>query len=346
MLAMKSLPINWLQLMHYLASPRLTIAFFLVTAVGALLVARAGANATLMMTLPFTLLVINTVAAVICKARFRADPPLLLFHLALLILVVLLVLSRLVYFQGGVILSEGTAFSGDLTVNEQGALHQGNVGGLRFQNEGFTDNFRQRSHENITYNQVRWWDDTGTSYMSVIGDDRPLILDGYRIYTTRHRGFAPLFYWQPEANAAGEYGTVQLEDKGGTSFAPAASWQLRGGPDVWLMLVLDKTAPEQGRDTGNFDTHAIAHKLIVRFNGERHFMDPGGNLELEGGRLSYVRLDSWMGYRLVYEPLMPWLVATVAVGVFSLLWLYTRLFFRPVKKAMTRDATIVEADAG
>ena len=30
----------------------------------------------------------------------------------------------------------------------------------------------------------------------MVGDDTPLVLDGYRLYTTSNKGFAPLLTWQ------------------------------------------------------------------------------------------------------------------------------------------------------
>ena len=48
------------------------------------------------------------------------------------------------------------------------------------------------------------------------------------------------------------------------------------------------------------------------------------------GTLTYVRLDSWMGYRIVADPTKPWLIGTIAVAVISLVWFYSRIVFRPL----------------
>lgn len=327
---------NWLRLCQRLAAPRVTVAFFLLTALGALAVALLKASATLAMALPFVMLVLNLVAAVISKPRFRADLPLLVFHLALLALVVLLVMARLVYYQGGVILTTGSAFDGRMVVEEMGPLHRKTLDRLHFQHEGFTDRFRQRDARNVTYNKVRWWDEAGESHLSVIGDDRPLLLGGYRIYATRRRGLSPLFAWQRGGQI--EYGTVQLEDKGGEAFAPTAEWQLPGGPKVWVMVEVDRAPAQALSRSGNYDTRSLAHRLVLRTEQGRHAMQPGQTLALPGGSLTYVRLDSWMGYRLVSEPLMPWLVATVAVGVLALVWFYIRVVFWPRRGPKRRTA--------
>ncbi len=312
-----------------LASPRLTVAFFLLMAAGALWVAQGGANATLATVLPLGLLVLNLAAAIVSNPRFRADLPLLLFHLALLALVALLALARLIYFDGATILTAGTAFEGNLVKDSRGPLHGDGVGSLRFANEGFTENFPERGKYRSTYNRVRWWDGAGQSHLAEIGDDRPLILDGYRIYATGRRGFSPLFHWQPAAGEAG-HGTVQLPDSGTEGLGPATSWPLPSGPQAWVMLNLEATpAPQPGEQRDGLGGRAIPHHLVLRVDERRVELRPGETAELGAGRLTYVRLDSWMGYRIVKDPTEPWLVATVLVGIASLLWFYARLLRKP-----------------
>lgn len=317
-------------LAEVLATPRLTVAFFLLLAAGSLWVAQGGGNATLATVLPLSLLVVNLVASITTQARFRADLPLLLFHLALLVLVALLALARLIYFDGATILTAGTAFEGNLVKDARGPLHGDGVRALRFANEGFTENLPQHSKYRETYNRVRWWDGAGQSHVGEIGDDRPLVLDGYRIYATARRGFSPLFYWQPAAGEA-SYGTVQLPDSNVEGLGPVTAWPLPSGPQVWVMLNLEATpqsrAGEQRSGLGESD---IRHHLVLRIGQQRIALRPGDTVKIGGGKLSYVRLSSWMGYRIVKDPTEPWLVATILVGIASLLWFYARLLRRPV----------------
>ena len=62
-----------------LASPRLTVVFFVLAAAGSLATAHELHDATVLMALPFALLGLNLGAAVFAHARFRADAPLLLW---------------------------------------------------------------------------------------------------------------------------------------------------------------------------------------------------------------------------------------------------------------------------
>lgn len=320
-----------------LASPRLTVAFFLLMAAGALWVTRGGDNATLPTLLPFSLLVLNLAASIGTNRRFRGDLPLLLFHLALLAFVALLALARLIYFDGATILTSGTAFEGKLVRDQRGPLHGDGVRGLRFANEGFSENFLERSKYHATYNLLRWWDSAGNPQLAEIGDDRPLILDGYRIYTTRRRGFSPLFLWQPE-NAAAAYGTVQLPDQDSAGLGPATVWQLPDGPETWVMLNLAETpATLPGSQRHGLGAGNIPHHLVLRIGERRLELHPGETLELPEGRLTYIRLGSWMGYRIIKDPTEPWLVATLVVGVASLLWFYARLLGRPDRRTVMEN---------
>ncbi len=325
-----------MKLLAALASPRWTVGVFVLLAAGALGVLEFELSATLAMAPAFTLLTANLAASIATNARFRRDLPLLVFHLALLMLIALFSIGRLTYFEGTTTLTDGTEFDNDLLSEERGAWHGDGLSTLRFRNEGFTEKFPERGNLHATYNRVRWWDDAGNSYVAEIGDDIPLVLDGYRIYTSWRRGFSPLFLWEPDAGEA-EYGTVQLQEmaSGGSGFAPASDWQLPGGPTIWVMLDLDNLpAPERGRRDA-LGAESVRHHLIVRLDNERREVLPGETIEVEGGRLTYAGLRSWMGYRIVYDPTIDWLNATVIVAVGSLLWFYGRLLRR---RAATEDA--------
>jgi cytochrome c biogenesis protein ResB len=306
-----------------LASARWTVLFFLLTAVAALAVAYQLMAPTVMMAVPFVLLLVNTGAAILTHARFRADLPLLLFHLALVALVALIALARLTYMEGTATLSSGTAFEGQLLTEAHGPLHTGRLADVHFTNEGFTENYSARGKLHATYNRVRWQDDAGLSHLAQIGDDHPLLIKGYKIYSTSHRGFSPLFLWQPSSGAE-EYGTVQLADQQGGTFAPAMGYKLPNGTNAWVMLDFKTSEAMPGDARVDMGSKELAHKLVLRVGDARHVLHPGDKIDLPGGTLSYVRLDSWMGYAFSYDPTMPWLIATILIGIGSLIWFYAR----------------------
>lgn len=305
------------------AAPRWTVAFFLLTAAAALAIAQGGMPATPLMLLPFGLLVVNLVASIMSNARFRADLPLLVFHLALLALVALVGLARLTYLDARATLTNGTVFEGALERQERGPLHWGRIESLRFFNDGLSARYSERGIYQGTYNRVRWQDGSGRWQRAEIGDDRPLILEGYRIYATVFRGLAPLFRWQPSVGAE-EIGSVQLDDHRNSDLPPAASWQLPGGPDLWVQINFTPLPAPQGTHQQDLGAAELKHTLVLRSGERRHVMRIGDVVDFPQGKLTYVQLDSWMSYRFVYDPTVPWIIATLVVGVASLIWFYVR----------------------
>lgn len=317
-----------------LASARWTVLFFLLTAAAALTVTYQDVAPTAFMAVPLVLLLVNLSAAIFTQARFRADLPLLLFHLALVALLALIALARLTYMEGTATLTNGTEFAGQLMTEARGPLHAGRLAQVHFSNEGFTENYAARGQLHATYNQVRWQDDAGQWHPAQIGDDRPLLIKGYKIYTTRHRGFSPLFRWQPVTGAE-EYGAVPLAEQVEGVFAPAMAAKLPDGSDAWVMLDFKVAGAAPGQALVDMGSKALAHTLVLRVGAARHVLRAGDKIDLPGGTLTYVRLDSWMGYTLTYDPTRSWVVATILIGLGSLIWFYwRRLRWRtPVKKA-------------
>ncbi len=310
-----------------LAAPRWMVLFFVLTAAGALGVIYGFASATALMAVPFALLTVNLLAAIVVRPRFRADLPLLLFHLALLALVVLMVLARLIYFDATTALGRGAQFDGTLLTEDRGRLHAGDFERLKFSNEGFTAAAYREGIYRATYNRVGWVDQNGLPQLAEVGDDRPLVIGHYRIYTTAFRGFAPVFEWHPADGSMPRHGTVQLGYKGLDTFGQAAEWHLPNTETAWVMLEF-LSGEEQSTASPN-DTLAdsLEHALVMRVGDDRHVLELGGSLQRPGGTLVYRELNSWMGYRIIYDPTEPWIMATVVAGLFSLIWFYWKRIF-------------------
>lgn len=313
--------------LEWLAAPYWMVLFFVYAAAGALAVAYGMAGATTAMLPPLGLFSLNLVAAIVTRPVFRRDAPLLLFHVALLVLVLLFALGRLTYLDASVGLSSGAQFDGQLVRDERGPLHRDRLDELRFANEGITENYPRRGSYTATYNRVRWWDANGLSQTAEIGDDHPLLLGGYRIYTSKQRGFSPVFHWQGN-NGDEDLGAVQMNDMRSGQYAPSNEWQIPNGHKAWAMLQLaeDPPAPAPGTRRVDLDVNRLQHVLVLRIDGMRHELQPGESVALPGGRLTYLRLDSWMSYHIIYDPTRPWLVATVLVAIASLFLFYLRRF--------------------
>lgn len=323
-----------------LASPRLTVAFFLLMAGGSLAVAELHWPATGAVVLPLALLGVNLGAAIAIHPRFRVDLPLLLFHLALLALVMLLVLARLVYFEARTTLTAGSAFEGEVFDEQRGPWHDKNLASLHFINDGLAEDFSRYGKYTATANRVRWRDAAGRPQQSEIGDDIPLLIDGYRIYATRNRGFAPVFSWQTNGGRI-EYGSVQLRDMGQGGFTPDSGWLLPDGPEIWAMLEPLQPIRREGRRT-DLGADSVPHQLVIRVGETRHTLQPGESISVATGRLTYLELKSWMGYRISYDPTIPWLIAAVLTAIGSLLWFYAALFRGRGQRQLTSPVAMID----
>lgn len=311
------------RVLQWLASPRWMLAFFGFAGAGALVSIQRPDWITAVWSVPLAVFALSLLAAVATNARLRRDAALLGLHLGLLILVLLIALARLTYLDGAVTLTQGSTFDGRLDLDQRGPWHDGAIEQLRFSNEGFTEDFNERASWKSTYNRVRWQDANGASHLAQIGDDHPLVMGGYRIYTTFNRGYSPVFHWQP-VQGEEEFGTVQLR---AGELDMANNWQLPGGPEVWAMIDLPRPAVklQPGEQSLNLGSEKKAHSLILHIGERREFLRPGESLLLPQGRLTYVSLKSWMGYRIVYDVAMYWMAAAALIVVLCMLAFYARL---------------------
>lgn len=315
-----------------LASPRLTVAFFLAMAAAAIAAAHNPADITALVLLPLGLLIANLVAAILSNARFRADLPLLVFHLALLAFVVLLAVARLCYFDGAVKLTTGEVFEGNYLVSERGRLHPGHPEALRFSHEGLVEYTPDGSDYATTYTRVQWWDQAGRPHLNEISNDRPLVLDGYRLFATRQRGYSPVFHFTPTGMPAPLHGTAQLADnyldEGVRNFTVGTDLVLPDGHTIWVQAILEESYANRAGIARDLGAGALRHHLVVRDGDARYELRPGDSVDLAGGRFTYDHLSTWLGYRIVYDPTPAWLAAAVITAIASLCAFYARLWMR------------------
>ena len=307
-----------------IASLRLTLAALAALGAGVLASYAGAIDGTWGIAAPLALLAANLGAAVLTNAAFRRQAPLLVFHLALLAIVLLAAAGRLTYLKGRVELSTGETFAGELTQSERGPLHASRLARAAFTNEGFTIGYSAGIRRDETRNAVAWTDAGGGVGRAVIGDQQPLVLVGYRFYTSPNKGYAPVFAWQPKGGPA-RLGTIHLPAYPAHEYRQALEWTLPGSDvSVWTMLafddvILDPQRPSQFRLPER-------HTLIVRIGDERRVMTPGERLELPQGTLVYEGLTTWMGYTVFYDWTLPWLLAACVLAVASLAWHFWRKF--------------------
>jgi cytochrome c biogenesis protein ResB len=313
------------RVLRALASLKLTLAILGGLAAGIIVSYNSEVRTTWALVLPLVLFAVNLSAAVATNAVFRRQGALLVFHLSLIAIVLLVAAGRLTYLKGQLELAEGMTFSGELKEFEAGPLHRPRLDRIPFVNEGFRIEYARGVRRGHTYNQVAWRDDAGRWQRAVIGDQDPLVLKGYRFYTSFNKGFAPTFLWIPESGEGPVLGTIHLPSFPIHEYTQALEWQPPGsGLTLWTGLqfdevILDPQQPSEFRLPRE-------HLIVVRLGESRWEMRPGERLRLPGGMLEYRGLRSWMGYTVFYDWTLPWLFAACALAVASLAWHFWRKF--------------------
>lgn len=302
-----------------LASLRVTLLCLGAAAVVALLGGdQDGWPIGVTIALPFGLLVLNLVAALATNVTLRTSAGLLGFHLALAVLALLAAADRLTGLTGHVEVTEGVAFDPALVEAEAGPLHPWGLDSVRFLQGGFSITYAPGMKRRETVSTVYLPGDSGAPRGRTVGDDAPLVIGGYRFYTSFNKGFAPIVTVTDQAGT-NHTGAIHLPSYPLNYFQQGNDWRVPGTGQsikVWLHLP-DEIYDED--DAWNFRKPADA-RLVVMADGVRRELRPGDRVALGAGHLRYEELRTWMGYTISFNPLIPWMLATVGITVACLAW--------------------------
>jgi cytochrome c biogenesis protein ResB len=298
-----------------LASLKLTLVGMVLLGLASIAIFKLEHNAAPWLAVPLMLLGLNLMAAVATNGVFRRNTPLLVFHLALITIVLLAAAGRLTYLNGTAEVTEGETFSG-LKESQAGPLHPWRIDKVQFVNEGMDIDYTPGPVRVSTVSRVRWLDAQGRERRGEARDNTPLVLLGYHFNVTANKGFAPVLLWQP---TVGEpvLGAVHLPSYPAQVDAQATTW--RPGAvqeDIWLMLAFKENLIPADR-ASRFSLPKD-RKLVVRHREARWEMQPGERVSLPDGVLEYQELRTWMGYQVYYDWTVPWLLAASVVAVLSL----------------------------
>lgn len=315
------------EVVRKLGSLKLTVLILVALGIGVLLTYRVVVETIWPVVVPLGLCAVNLMAAIATRPIFRRQLPLLGFHLALLLIIILAGIGRLTYLKGQVELVEGQEFDGTLTKQVSGPWHRNNYAQLHFVNEGYTIDYETGVRRGLTQNKVRYLNENGLAQVATIGDTVPLILNGYRFYTSFNKGFAPVFLWHSSLTPGTQpvLGSVNLPAYPIHEYRQALEWVLPGTDiTAWTMLqfdevILDPEKPSEFRLPAKY-------KVIVRIGDERRELQPGDAIDLPQGRLVFDGLRSWMGYTVFYDWTLHWLLAACVLAVLSMSWHFWRKY--------------------
>lgn len=309
-----------------LASTRFTLVALGMLAAGVSWFAFAADASRAWVAAPLIALALNLGAALLVNRAFRADVPLLVFHLSLFAVAALAAAGQLTTFKGQLELAEGQLFGGDLAPAQAGPLHAGVLARVRFVNDGFSIRYAPGLKRAETRNEVRVLGADGRFASRVIGDNEPLQVEGYRFYTTANKGFSLVFQWHPLAGPP-ERGGVNLPSYPMNEYRQALEWRLPGEKSaVWTMLHFDRPPLDEQRET--WFGKPESHHVVLRVGEQRWELRPGSRVALASGALVYEGLSTWMGYHVFYDWTLPWLLAASVTAVAALAWRFARKFAR------------------
>ncbi len=278
-----------------------------------------------LITVPSSLLIINFLLALATRRILKSNWPLMVFHFALITLVLLVFAGRMSYFRGTVELAENEEFFGQLENIQQGPWHRYGLTQVRFSNLGFRIHYRQGIKRANTINQIGLTMGEGQQQLIEIGDHVPLVIGHYRFYTSHNKGYAPVFEWRPSGSSEVIVGSIHLPAYPAHEYRQALEWKIPDSDQtLWTMLSIEEDVLPP--DRAFYFQVPQQHKLIVRYQDQRHELIPGDELSLPQGLLLYRELSTWMGYRVDYDWTRPWLLATALIGLGALFWHYIAKF--------------------
>jgi hypothetical protein len=257
----------------------------------------------------------------VINSRFRTQVGLLVFHLCLLAVMLLVGAEKLISLDARVEIVEGQSFDPNaLQVQASGPLHPlGRIEAVNFIQGPVAVEFGPGLVRGSTRSQVSV--DDGRTV--VFGDTRPLVRAGYRFYTTSNKGFAALLSWRDDRGSE-HTGAIHFDSYPLRDWNQVRTWVTPAGEEVEIELVAEKRAPDQEAWVLDRSSAGSASTLILRTAARSATLGRGQSVALDGGRLRFDDLRMWMGYRVVFDPTLPWILAAGMVGVFGLGWHFQR----------------------
>lgn len=268
--------------------------------------------------LPLGVLMLNLLAAVATKPKLYRQAGLLVFHLGLAGLAAIGGVGQLIAFKGRLEVAEGTRFSVQEIEGARPFLRDLPELETPVVQGPFAIDYDPGMRRRHTRSQVAVSDGRGVWRETVVGDDKPLLLEGYRFYTTANKGFAPVLTWTDRQGRSAA-GALHLPSYPLNYDRQGLEWRPPGTPKkllVWLEM------PEQLFDeAGSWQFRRPDPARLALVDGDRReVLEPGQEMELAEGTLRYERLGVWMGYTVFYDPTMPWLVAAAMATILGLAW--------------------------
>jgi cytochrome c biogenesis protein len=159
-------------------------------------------------------------------------------------------------------------------------------------------------------------DPAGQWVEKVIGDDRVMVIEGYRFYTTHNKGFSTLLSWTPKGGQP-ITGVVNMPSYPLFDYKQDNHWTPPGTElDIKFWLQID--AGMNLEQAWTLDARNSSAVLVVTNNDVRRELGEGEQIQLPGGVLKFEKMTMWMGYRIFYDPTIQWMFFIAVAGVLGM----------------------------
>jgi len=279
--------------------------------------------------IPFAGLFFNLIAAIFTNRKIRQQIGLLIFHLALAAIAVIAASGRFTYLKGHVEITNGLPFNEALVVAETGALHSWGLDKVSFLQGDFSieygPNMSRRGTKNEVFVPITASDGKRVWKKQIIGDDKPLKLNGYSFYTSSNKGFALAMTFM-DAQGEERTGTIHLPQYPMQDAIQSNEWTPAGSTKpITFWLELEKPI----YDVKDYWTFRVPENptLVITDGPTRHELKVGQSGAIAGGFLRFEKMMTWMGYLISYDPTKNWIFAASLVAVLGMAWHAVTKFF-------------------
>lgn len=298
-----------IRLLKLLSSLRITLVGLSWLALGLVADQNHWVAGAWAITPPLILLVLNLLVAMFVDRRFHHQPMLFAFHLCLLMIAGLVGFGQLITHEYRLLLAESQFYEHGMLGPVRGGPVEPPVLADRFMRQGMVEvEYTPGLRRGVTRSEV-WMAD---GRRVVFGDDIPLLVDGYRFYTTSNKGFSVVFTWLPD-NGDAVVGSMLFPSFPASELMQGLNWRTPAGEDIRLALHVPPSSYD-GRWTLTAG-HASGADVTVSIGDRTKLLRPASTVKLRGGRLRYEHIGMWMGYKVRYDPTLPWLFSASVLAV-------------------------------
>jgi cytochrome c biogenesis protein len=301
-----------------LASLRLTLVGMVLLAVLALASYTSASLPSFWLVLPLALLALNLAAAILSNPRFRRQGGLLVFHLCLLVIVMLAGIGLMTRLDGRVEITEGQAFDpATVEIISRGPWHPWRMDRVAFTQSRIRVDYAPALIRRQTRSEVLTPDATGRLRAITFGDNHALTAAGYRFVSTSNKGLVAIITWLDDSGRS-VTGAVHLPSYPLLEWKQSNEWVTPRGQAVQIELELPERPPQDQAWT--LTSHNLRARIVVKTVEHEPMLDVGQSVNLNGGALRFDEVRLWMGYRIDYNPTLPWLFAAALIGIIALAW--------------------------